>query len=298
MDTPISPLGLASASCPSLREAIETCVSAKITSGRRPAYTTSLKGHLLSLFRAHLDTRLDAITTEDVERLALGRSPNRNTQGTYLRAVRILFDFAKRRRWVAYNPTDAVEPVAVPTPNPEILTVPQCRQLMSWCEGEGTEALAVIALGLFAGVRPDEISRVRWEDINLDGAELTVDAAASKTNRRRVVHLMPAAVAWLRMAHASGCRLPEVVWRRIHLTRLAKRALGLARWPADVLRHTAASYWFGLWRDVGKVAAELGHTPDVLMRHYRQLVTTEAAREFWDLLPTWKPPTAAPPATA
>ena len=285
MDIPISPLGLASASCPSLREAIQSCVDAKIASGRRPAYTTSLRAQLSSLFRDHLDTRLDALTTEDVERIALGRSPNRNTQATYVRAIRILFDFAKRRRWVHINPADAVEPITIPTPHPEILTVPQCRQLMSWCEGDGVEALAVVSLGLFAGVRPDEISRVRWTDVNLDGAELTVDAAASKTNRRRVVHLMPAAVAWLRTAHAAGCRLPEVVWRRIHLTRLAKRALGLARWPADVLRHTAASYWFGLWRDIGRVAAELGHTPGVLMRHYRQLVTTDAAREFWDLRP-------------
>lgn len=52
------------------------------------------------------------------------------------------------------------------------------------------------------------------------------------------------------------------------------------RWPQDVLRHTFASFTMAEVQDAGKVAAEMGNSAGVLMRHYRELMTRDDARKY------------------
>jgi integrase len=63
--------------------------------------------------------------------------------------------------------------------------------------------------------------------------------------------------------------------------RKARQALGLAAWPADLLRHTAASYLLALHDDVGKVAKMLGNSSAILLSHYHQPVKSEDCGQFW-----------------
>jgi hypothetical protein len=56
-------------------------------------------------------------------------------------------------------------------------------------------------------------------------------------------------------------------------------------WPADILRHTAASYWLALTGDVGKCATVFGNSPKVFASHYNGLATPEDARKFFGLPP-------------
>ena len=44
--------------------------------------------------------------------------------------------------------------------------------------------------------------------MDLEAGIVTVDAAASKVHRRRIVHLQPAAIGWLRHARELGDDLP------------------------------------------------------------------------------------------
>jgi len=61
--------------------------------------------------------------------------------------------------------------------------------------------------------------------------------------------------------------------------------LGWPAWKKDVLRHSAASYWLASDPDAGKIAMELGNSPAVLLKHYRELVSDEQAKAFWELTP-------------
>jgi integrase len=72
--------------------------------------------------------------------------------------------------------------------------------------------------------------------------------------------------------------------RIIRMKRI-KAAAGL-RAPHNALRHSFASYHLAMWQDASKTAFELGHArPDMLYRHYRNLVTKEAAEAYWALTP-------------
>jgi hypothetical protein len=50
-------------------------------------------------------------------------------------------------------------------------------------------------------------------------------------------------------------------------------------WKKDVLRHSAASYWLAVEPDVPRIAMELGNSPAVLFKHYREVVTDEEAKK-------------------
>ncbi|MBE7504315.1 MAG: hypothetical protein HS113_29300 [Verrucomicrobiales bacterium] len=98
-------------------------------------------------------------------------------------------------------------------------------------------------------MRPEEADRVRWEDVDLERGLIQVDAATSKVRRRRIIHLQPAAIAWLARAKAVGAQQPLVQQKRQHIQRKLRRAFGWSHWrELDVLRHTAASYLLGCTR--------------------------------------------------
>jgi hypothetical protein len=66
----------------------------------------------------------------------------------------------------------------------------------------------------------------------------------------------------------------------------ACRAAGIERWPRNALRHNFASYHLAWYRDASRTALELGHSESrTLFAHYSELVTREAAKEYWKILP-------------
>ena len=124
--------------------------------------------------------------------------------------------------------------------------------------------------------------RLDWQEVNLETKTVFVDG---KTRRRRIVPLEPPALAWL-AAHPlrSGPVAPSAATLARWKGR-ARAALGLARFPQDLLRHTAASYLLARHEDAGKVALLLGNSEKVLLTHYHQPVTSSAAQAFWALSP-------------
>jgi integrase len=57
-------------------------------------------------------------------------------------------------------------------------------------------------------------------------------------------------------------------------------------WPSNGLRHSFASYHLAHFRNAALLALELGHTnQEITFRHYRELVTPEAAKKYWNIRP-------------
>jgi integrase len=253
---------------------IEAVLEAKRTANRTPRYIKSL-GYYLRQFAAGREERpLADFTVEDVESW-LKRYPGQYSRQTWLNRLSTLFAFAVRRGYVSANPCDRLDRVTIDQTPPVILTPGQSRDLLA-------HAPAImrpyIVLGMFAGIRPEEIERMDWAHIDLAAATARVEG---KTRRRRLVPLHPRAVAELgKHPLRSGPVAPSPAiiarWRRT-----ARAALGLAHWPQDLLRHTAASYLLALHGDAGKVATMLGNSSGVLLTHYHEPVRNGDCGEFW-----------------
>ena len=53
----------------------------------------------------------------------------------------------------------------------------------------------------------------------------------------------------------------------------------------NLLRHSYASYRLADVQDASKVSLEMGNSPNVLLRDYRELVTPTQAKEWFTVLP-------------
>ena len=270
----------------SAQSVINELLAAKRAANCRERYVKSLHFYLRQFFRGRENQPLAEFASAEVEAW-MNKYPSPWTRRSWLSRLSALFSFAARRGHIAENPCKRIEGVRVDIQPPKILTPAQADLLLNVCP---TLCRPYLILGLFAGIRPEEIMRLDWSAIDLHTATARVDG---KTRRRRIVNLEPRAAALL-----AGCPLrsgpvsPSLSTLR-RFKRRACAALGLSRWPQDLLRHTAASYLLALHGDAGKVATMLGNSSSVLLTHYHEPVMPGDCQIFWTS-PTPNPAPVAP----
>ena len=252
-------------------------LNAKRAGNRKAVYLASLKYYLTRFAAGREPLPLAEFTTADVENF-LKQFKSAATRQTWLNRISTLFAFAVRREFLLKNPCGKIERITVDRRAPKILTPAQAEVLLRLAP---TVCRPYVILGMFAGIRPDELLRLQWADVDLTTRTVTVNDA--KTRRRRIVPLEPRAVALL-----AGCPLQHGPVAPSNSTvrrfkRTARAGLGLAAWPSDLLRHTAASYLLALHGDAGKVATMLGNSSSVLLAHYHEPVKNGDCAEFWAL---------------
>jgi integrase/recombinase XerD len=265
----------------SISRAIEELLISKTSGNRRPVYLKSLRHYLERFSRGREGFVITDFSSSEIE-LWLSKFGAAYSRQTWLNRISTLFSFAVRRGYLDKNPCDRIERVTVDKKPPLILSPDVAAKLVNLTPAS---CLAGVALGLFMGVRPDEINRLTWGDICFSTKTVRVDG---KTRRRRIVAMHPKMRLLLGRARLSLDAIPKPsdkvapslsTVRRFK--RAAARALGFKTWPPDLLRHTAASYLLGLHNDAGKVAMMLGNSSAVLLTHYHQPVTADAAERFW-----------------
>jgi hypothetical protein len=64
-----------------------------------------------------------------------------------------------------------------------------------------------------------------------------------------------------------------------------ERARLRAGWPPNALRHSFGSYHLARFNDAAALALEMGNSPAVIFKHYRQLVKPKDAERYWKLAP-------------
>ena len=217
------------------------------------------------------------------------------TQVNYWRLVRFLLRFAVRRKYAPRDLLEEMEGVELPDLAPsktEVFTPDELREMLDHTRPALTPWLAIAA---FAGLRSAEILRLDWSDVNLERKLVTVDATKAKTAARRVVPLCDAAVAWLKpYAQAEG-RVAFYTEENKFCTAIvadvnrARRQAGQPpafKWRRNGLRHSFCSYRLARIKNVAEVSIEAGNSPNMIFKHYRELVSEDDARQWFESFPT------------
>ncbi len=168
----------------------------------------------------------------------------------------------------------------------EIFTPDEMRKLLD--AAAGNAILPMLAIGGFAGMRHAEIARLDWSEILWDRNLIEVKGYKSKTRARRLVPLLENLRAWI---EPFSCESGPVVvhgWPVSALERTAAKA-GI-KWKKNALRHSFCSYRLSVTNDGAKTALESGHAQHILFRHYRALVSREAAEEWFSIYPKGQEP--------
>ncbi|HEU5125105.1 MAG TPA: tyrosine-type recombinase/integrase [Verrucomicrobiae bacterium] len=290
-----------------VRDVVDELIASKTNSGKSDVYIKDLTLRL-GAFADSFQLRISTVTGKQIEDYIRGlktqgskenqrRALSGRTQNNIRRLISTLFKFAIKR---GYLPKDndeigAVEKATVDSGEIEVFSPAELRKLFDACltpvkeRGKWRtreEMIPYLAVAAFCGLRAAEIQRLDWSEIHLVGPERFVEIKAgnAKTASRRTVPITDNCAAWLeRYAKPSG---PV-----INLSRADKQLfLYLAEksgvsWKHNGLRHSFISYRLAVVKDVGQVSLEAGNSPQMVFKHYRQLVRESEAKEWFGVCP-------------
>jgi integrase len=254
---------------------------------KRPAYHETMR-KVLNKFQRFFGPegglkQLSEITRDDIgDFLSQGIKDTPINRSNHIRDLSVFFGWAKDEGYVAENIPGAFKKPTVDRKTPAVLTPQQAKDMLKNSKN-GDRAYA--ALGLFAGIRPEEITRLDWKNVDLEHSKVIVPAEVSKTRMQRTVELEPNAVAWLRtVAKPKG-----PIWnggKKWLIERLLKAAK-MEQWVQDVLRHTFVTYHTIAFENPGRTALFIHakERPDILFRRYFQDRLKKDALEFWKIMP-------------
>lgn len=205
---------------------------------------------------------------------------NPSTRAAVLRTLRPAFSYAVQQELIPSSPFQrVVKPRVVHRDSIDVFTPEEARRMMDTAPDDCKAAFAIL---LFAGVRPTELTRLKWGDIR-DGY-IHITPSIAKTAQVRNVDIEPTLAAWLTHRGAADSLVCPANWKRKN--QATRRAAGLSN-RADTARHSYATYHLATHKDVSALKMNMGHSrgSDVLFAHYRAAATPETAAEYWAILP-------------
>lgn len=262
-------------------ESFETVAWASVEArrDRRPTTQRDLRHFIRRMLRVEGFSamplrQMKASHCRELLRKAFGASANSYKKGRAI--LHSIFAFGMRRDWCDANPVDHVEQPSVREKPIIPLTPKEVACLISTAQRpEHADMRFSLHLMLCCGMRPNEVRRLKPEDIHWAEREVYIRPEVSKTGGGRVVPLR--------------CRVPmhraiipanwEQRWLRL------RRAAGFTDWQPDACRHTFASYHAAHFRDLSTLQCEMGHAALHLLRtRYIFPVSRSAAHRYWQLL--------------
>ena len=275
-----------------LPEVVDAFLASMKSAGASGRYQQDLK-HRLGRVKDHFRGYIDTIPADELSAWLAGLKAATRTRNNFRGALVSLFAYAKQQK---HLPRDRqTEAELLPSRSRlksskvqaeiGVYTPAQLGQILN---AAPEHMRPLFALGAFAGLRSAEIYRIKWQDIR--GNYVVVEAGNSKTAARRMVPVQPALSAWL-----ATCKRGEpgeqLCARWSHDSTFtatmseAVRRAGVEP-VANGLRHSFISYRLAKIKDTAKVALEAGNSPNMIFRHYRELVTPAAAARWFKVLPS------------
>lgn len=244
----------------------------------RPTTRRDLRHFVRRILRVEgaAEMPLRAMTTADCKRIlttAFGNSPSSFKKGRVI--LSSVFSFGIRQEWADSNPVKRIEPPTVQEKLIEPLLPAEVERLKEAAERPEFRDMRVpLRLMLYGGIRPTEVSRLKDDDINWEDRLVIVRPRSSKTGGGRAVPLR--GMSGIRN---KGCCMPRNWTRR---WRALRRAAGFRHWVPDVCRHTFATYYAAMFRNLPELQLEMGHR-DVSLLRSRYMVPTgrKEAEQFW-----------------
>jgi integrase len=195
------------------------------------------------------------------------------TKNNYLQAINVLLEFAVM---------DEVDQSEEADFDIEIFTAEEITKILLAVRDDARPALAI---GAFAGIRTAEVCRLDWSEVNLDKGLIEIKKGKAKTRSRRLVPITENLALFLKdVADRNGPVWPNSEPFLFDLMRDAGKDSGV-KWKHNALRHSFISYRVAKIKNVNEVAMEAGNSPDMIFKHYRELVTEKEADAWFGVTP-------------
>ncbi len=146
-------------------ELAELFLASRTKLQRSEKHLTSLRCLFKRFGASFPKERLADLTSDQIEGWLHDLNVGPVTVNSYRTLLHSLFEYALRKKLCAENPVKGVERMTVKSEEVGILTPQQlCQAARHLAVGD---VRATIAIGAFAGIRPEEIARLTWEEVSL-----------------------------------------------------------------------------------------------------------------------------------
>ena len=196
-----------------------------------------------------------------------------------------LFEFALRREWCDKNPIKRIERKKVIEREILPLKLSETKQLIKTAQRESPVYAVVAALLVYTGIRPREVRRLTWRDIDIEEKTITVRSQCSKTGGVRQVEIPPV-LNRLLITHSRELKEEKICptdWQR-RWRKIRDNSGFRGRWVQDVLRHTYASFHAKRYANLPRLQLNMGHYDVSLLRsryvNMRGISNTDARNFF------------------
>ncbi len=150
----------------------------KLRRGTYLLYRGILRNHIIPALG---DTQLRKLTSKQIQAFYNAKLKEK-LSASYVHSMHCMLhtglEDAVKGRYIPYNPSDNI---SLPTPQAEreavFLTLEQAQHLLEVVQGHRLEAF--IALALTTGMRHGELAALRWDDIHLDTATVSIHRTLS-----------------------------------------------------------------------------------------------------------------------
>ena len=265
----------------SIHQAMTELIANRKATGASKQYCTDLHWRISRFIHSFPNRTVAEITTRDIDDWLAGLGLAPVTRNTFRRDLRTLFSFCVTRKYCPENPATGTTRAKEIDGEIGILRIAETARIM---EAASEQTLPYWAIGAFAGLRRAEIIRLEWSEVDFESGLIEIKASKSKTATRRLVTMQPNLKAWLAPYRAKSGRVCPINLRK-RLIEDRERAALQRDWPQNALRHSFGSYHLAQFKDAAALALQMGNSPEMIFRHYRELVKPRDAERYWQIKP-------------
>lgn len=274
-------------------EAVKEFLQAKTAAGKNVA-----RDHADSFRRINAglgELFIDSISSRQLDTW-LAQWAHPVTRNTNRKRIVSVWRWSQRK---GYLPRDArteaemTDAAHEPAPVIGIISVETWKAFLAHFRQKHPELLAPLVLAGFCGLRRSEVHEQKWEDISFTRKNLRVSHAKRGTPARRMIPICDAALEWLRLCRdREGFVCPTVEYKGIVKPSLAidgirriARDAELPELPENCFRHSYISHKVAATGDIARVSLDAGNSPKEINRHYRELVSEEEGKAWFEVRP-------------
>jgi integrase len=270
---------------------LELYLASQKKGNRSLRYLQTLKSRLARFANA-FQCKPKSIQREHIEHFLDNLGVANRTRKNEIDIIKSFFNWAIRLK---YAPKDIAEEIlSVQRPKIETQDITfwkpdEMHELLSYSP---QEYIPYIVIGGFLGLRPSEIIRADWSHFT-DCYNYFEVRAKKGTASRRVIPVPKCAKEWLSSYWKENgpiaplsreTRIVKKILQSVNKNRIQNKQQPL-KWQRNALRHSFGSYRLAVTQNINQVSLEMGNTPDVIRKHYYQVVTPEQGQAFFSISP-------------
>ena len=284
-------------------DVVSEMIDAKTADGMSKYYTSDLKWRL-GRFAEKFPGAISLVTSADIGDFLRGLKGLANegekampvtgrSRNNFRRAIGTLINFAVSRGYLVKG-TVEIEDVAQAREENGEIEIFRPEEMAAVLKIADKRLIPFLAIGAFAGLRHAELQRLDWAEVRMDDGFIEVKANKAKTASRRLVPIQDNLKRWLEPYRKASGHICDYVNTSNQIDKLAvivdaklkeKDPTAAFAWKRNALRHSFISYRVAAIQNVAQVALEAGNSPQMIFRHYRELVRPADAVKWFAIMP-------------